>query len=512
MSLYEHTTATTTATSIGETLSFPFTNLPLAATDVDISVFLRGDLDGGDEWYYVEGDFSLVGYAARDGNKYSQCSSSFVAEDFVVSALSFNNVAGDGQFDVQLRPFRSQINPRECSADAHQAYIKLSYIYCELPSSEPSSIHSEQPSTEPSSKPTDLPPIPKGITVGAYYYPWHSDDFHRDQGYLRDKLIPRQQPTLGEYDDTRPEIVAQHLAWSRQANINLWVTSWWGPGFREDVTISEAIMKHADLGDHQIALLYESTSRLKEKEGWTTQRVAPDMEHICQTFFVNDNYYKVDGKPVMVMYLTRVLHSKGVLGEVTQIMRDTAREVCGTEIYLIGDQVWGNAPLPGEQYPAFDYLDAVTNYDIYGNTNHPPYAGQGTVDRYYRKQAAWRERAIANGVNYVPAVSPGYNDRGVRFQADHIGLSRRLTAESEPGTLFVAQLEQARYLIDPGAGNLLLVNSFNEWHEDSQIEPCIGEPTTEPQDYTNGIEYEGYGELYLDILRVATCGSDCSAS
>ncbi len=94
------------------------------------------------------------------------------------------------------------------------------------------------------------------------------------------------------------------------------------------------------------------------------------------------------------------------------------------------------------------------------------------------------------------------------MQKNNLGLSRRLTAESEPGTLFAAQLQQARYLVDPGVGNLLLVNSFNEWHEDSQIELCIGDPTTEPKEYTNGIEYEGYGELYLDILRNMTLPKD----
>jgi hypothetical protein len=147
MSPYEHTTATATATSTGEILSFPLQNLPLAATDVAISVSLRGDLDGGNQWYYVEGEYLFVGYAARFGNKYSQCSTSFVDEDFVLSASSFNSIAGDGQFDLKLRPFRSYINPEECSADAQQAYIKLSYIYCELPSSTPSS----EPSSEPSS-------------------------------------------------------------------------------------------------------------------------------------------------------------------------------------------------------------------------------------------------------------------------------------------------------------------------------------------------------------------------
>ncbi len=54
------------------------------------------------------------------------------------------------------------------------------------------------------------------------------------------------------------------------------------------------------------------------------------------------------------------------------------------------------------------------------------------------------------------------------------------------------------------ASNLLLVNSFNEWHEDSQIEPVGGEGTSDPVLYTQGIEYVGYGELYLDILREMT--------
>jgi hypothetical protein len=228
------------------------------------------------------------------------------------------------------------------------------------------------------------------------------------------------------------------------------------------------------------------------------------MEHICQTYFQNPNFYRIDGRPVIFLYLSRVLDATGVLGDLTRIMRDTAREVCNTEIFLLGDQVWGGAPNSNEGYSAFELLDAVTNYDIYGNMNNPPYAGQGAVDAYYLRQKQWSERAGANGVGYVPGVSPGYNDRGIRLQSDNIGLSRRLTPGSEPGTLFIAQLEQARYLVDPAMGNLLLVNSFNEWHEDSQIEPAEGEPTNLPLDITNGIQYEGYGELYLNILRAET--------
>ena len=114
-------------------------------------------------------------------------------------------------------------------------------------------------------------------------------------------------------------------------------------------------------------------------------------------------------------------------------------------------------------------------------------------------------------MGYVPGVSPGYNDRGVRFEKDHLGLSRRLTPDSEPGTLFVAQLEQARNLVDPAMDNLLFVNSFNEWHKDSQIKPAEGVPTNLPLEMTNGTIYEGYGELYVNILRAETCDANCAA-
>ena len=39
---------------------------------------------------------------------------------------------------------------------------------------------------------------------------------------------------------------------------------------------------------------------------------------------------------------------------------------------------------------------------------------------------------------------------------------------------------------------------------DTQIEPAIGEPASEPFNLTGGLTYVGYGDLYLDILRAAT--------
>lgn len=187
-------------------------------------------------------------------------------------------------------------------------------------------------------------------------------------------------------------------------------------------------------------------------------------------------------------------------------MRNAANN-CGQDIYIIGDHVYGDAPDLTKPDNRFLLLDAVTNFDVYGSAGKPlKYAGTGPVDDYYTEQAEWRELAHMNDCRFIPAVSPGYNDRGVRLEADHPPLSRKLTSTSEEGSLFRYKLQKALPLVDPVVDNLILVNSFNEWHEDTQIEPCgpLHSTSAIPVTLTGGLQYEGYGELYLDILRDST--------
>ena len=169
-------------------------------------------------------------------------------------------------------------------------------------------------------------------------------------------------------------------------------------------------------------------------------------------------------------------------------------------LFLVGDQSFGLPPESANDYLAFNYLDAITNYDVYG-TLPKPYATEEGIDTYYRQQAQWREMARTQGCKFIPSVAPGYNDRGVRIEKDHPPLSRKLNGvESEFGSLFTYALRKAIPLVDRGIDYLLMVNSFNEWHEDTQIEPVNGTLTTVPFNVTQGIEYDGYGDLYLDIL------------
>jgi len=346
------------------------------------------------------------------------------------------------------------------------------------------------------------------LLVGVYYYPWHGDSFHNGQGYMRRDLVPQHVPALGEYNDSDPGIIAHHMKWFRQANIGLLVTSWWGPNRLEDSNTKDAIMEHDDVGNLKIALHYETSSRL----GFGVEKISnakTDMKYMCENYFDHPNYYKIDGRPVLFIYVSRKLYTVGTLEEALLTMRSAANK-CGHNLYLIGDVVFSSAPDPNEPHLPFWYFDAVTNYDVYGSSGAPEgHAGTDRVDNYYQQQAEWKEQALQEGCRYVPAVSPGYNDRGVRIEKDHPPLSRRITSRSKEGSLFQYQLKQAKKLVDSKVDNMILVNSFNEWHEDTQIEPVIGEPASWPFNITKGVEYVGYGELYLDILGAAT-SSDTS--
>lgn len=334
--------------------------------------------------------------------------------------------------------------------------------------------------------------------VGVYYYPWHYNDFHGGQ-YLREHLVPPQMPELGEYNDRTDSVINQHMEWTRYAGIEFWVASWWGPNSREDVTLLNHILPNPNLRNIKIAVFYETTGRTNDFTDYGN--LGPDMTYIANHYFNHPNYLKIDGKPVLFIYLTRVLTYRGTLQSSLTTIRNAA-SAAGFQLFIVGDQVFGSAP---SSTSAIALLDAITNYDVYGSMGATGYATQASVNSYYAAQAGWKALAQRVNVGFIPGTSPGFNDRGVR--TGHRPLSRKLTSAEEFGSLFRSMIRGAKSHVDGTLGNMIMVTSWNEWHEDTQIEPVRSAAPTSTDDspsgsdYTTGLSYDGYGQLYLQILR-----------
>ena len=342
------------------------------------------------------------------------------------------------------------------------------------------------------------------IMVGVYYYPWHGPGTggHGFDNTLRDHLVPKQYPELGHYDNSDPDVIGAHINQSVQANINFWACSWWGPGGFEDNIIKNHILTHEQAGELKYAIMYESTGRLGSFSSPDYSRLVPDVQYLSDNYFGNPNYLKIDGRPVIFIYLTRVYFRNQGDAALADL------RAAFPNLYIVADDVFG-------RHYSSSYAskwDAVTAYDVYGQTLGSYGSTQAALNRLEDILNDAKTAANSVGIGLIPFASPGFNDRGVRD--GHSGAPRYFedNPQSVEGDLFRAMLRDVVVpKVDLLANKILMVTSFNEWHEDTQIEPTMGTAGTTRLDdsvtreyYTEGDYYADYGHLYLEILHDET--------
>jgi hypothetical protein len=196
----------------------------------------------------------------------------------------------------------------------------------------------------------------------------------------------------------------------------------------------------------------------------------------------------------------------------------------------------------------YTFLLYLNRYDTYGHMdqdrkNPPPngYADE-EISGFFEEQVTWKKEANKRDCAYIPGVTPGFNDRAVRLRIDNNkneakALSRSIRPGAMEGSLMAQLIQRYRPLLDKKADFLMAVTSFNEFHEDTQIEPVVVDPMSgglvsqkvtnqayhiwnatrngylTPEvykaaapdtDLTQGLFYEAYYDLYLNILRATT--------
>ena len=103
-------------------------------------------------------------------------------------------------------------------------------------------------------------------------------------------------------------------------------------------------------------------------------------------------------------------------------------------------------------------------------------------------------------------MTPGLNTRGVRLSVDEHSQPRQWLPGAPPGSTLSQYLEQiATPVLDPSLP-MVFVTSWNEWNEDTAIQPVGGVATSRDDsptgsDYTQGYTYGGEGRVDLEVIR-----------
>ena len=114
---------------------------------------------------------------------------------------------------------------------------------------------------------------------------------------------------------------------------------------------------------------------------------------------------------------------------------------------------------------------------------------------------------MADAVPVVSAVIPGFNDRGARLSEGHGVIPRQWAPGDAGGTFLRHMLDDVALGHVDARAPMVMVTSWNEWNEDTAIEPVASTASTVRDDsptgtaYTEGFRYGGPGGPELDVIR-----------
>ncbi len=374
-----------------------------------------------------------------------------------------------------------------------------------------------------------------GPLVGAYYYLWNPENF--SGGTLRAHLVPPQFRSDSLFDSQSPKTAARDIANARSAGINFFAIDWWpydqgysGADYRHADAAMKEFLAAPNISGIRFAMFYE-TWNLGFEPGRESTPVTfqmelhfdSDMVAFATRYFNNPSYLRIDGRPVVFLYLTRTL-----TGDVAGMI-DGARKVLearGFDPYFIGDEIYWRvtpeAPDPAgpllttaPQANRIEQFDAITSYALYFGDPSPllgptnafiGYPGTTNIVTDERDLLS-RYRAATNGkVPVIPDVASGFNDRGFRLLTNHPAQPRQwMPGDGPSSTLDHLFRCVALPELDPSLP-VVMVTSWNDWNEDTGIEP-IGGTATHTDDshsgnaYTQGYTYGGEGRRAVRTLR-----------
>ena len=329
--------------------------------------------------------------------------------------------------------------------------------------------------------------------VAAHYYSWYggSENPHWPDGVAH-------RPWLGYYASGSPDVVRQQIDLATRYGVDVFAVGWTGIDTPAEKNFRSGFLKAPNLNRIQFCMVYDTLNRLRGErsqplyfdfnEPSVRQTFVSDMLHLARNYFSHPSYFKVNGRPVVKIYLTRRF-----FGEFPSALEEVRRELRtkGWDPYFVGDSIfYGRNDLF-----VVSQFDAATAYNI--NNDELRRNGITTTGkladsiRPYYWSFLYQLRGVqaANRgvpVDLQPGVIPQFDARNARSTP----VALLAQNQDEVKQMF----HVAREILDQKQTGLPIVwiTSWNEWHEGTAIEPTV----------EGGAKYPGgnYGYDFLEAL------------
>jgi glycoprotein endo-alpha-1,2-mannosidase len=291
-------------------------------------------------------------------------------------------------------------------------------------------------------------PAPREVL--AFYYPWygevnngrarHWNKVDADNHEISDST---HYPLKGAYSSRDPEVIDWHMDLAKTNGVTGFIASWWGQGSPEDRVIP-ILLERAQVKHFKVTVYWEKVPGKKGED--QIDRGADDLVYLLTHYGTNSAFLKVGGKPVIFVY-GRAMNEVPVKDWAA--IRDEARAKAG-DFLLVAD---GYAEKYGA---AFDGFHA---YNICGDVKgKSPEELRTWAAGYYGNAVKFaRQRSAISAVTVIP----GYDDTKIRKPG--------LKADRLNGQVYRTLWDEAIR----SKPDWVLITSWNEWHEGSEIEPSL---------------------------------------
>jgi hypothetical protein len=287
-------------------------------------------------------------------------------------------------------------------------------------------------------------------------------------------------PRLGHYSSDNPTVISKHIEWAKQADIDFFIVSWLSSKGREDRNLKRTLVPELEREHYRFVILYETRLALN----WSYDRavdldrtlpnatkaghtMVEHFEYLADTYFRSPSYFRVAGKPVVIVYAMGYMTNAGQYFKLLR-QRLAKRSI---EPYLIADVVYWDSLEKNDWGLLKEHFQAITAYNMWTRSNF--------LNAVHAQFRVADSTARQNGLRLIPNVMPGYDDTRLRGRARDI-------FDRQGGQFYRDYWRLASDFID-SRQPFLFLTSFNEWHEGSEVEPSAE-----------------YGDDYLKFTREQT--------